>query len=61
MIAPKENMKRFLDYREKKSKELKRYLTLSEALALWFSQAVVRTKQKKEKNKEYVLEELIIN
>ena len=61
MIAPKENMKRFLEFREKKAKELKRYLSLSEALALWFSQAVVRSKNKKEKSKEFLFEELIIN
>lgn len=39
MKASRENMEKILKFREKKMKELKRNISFSEALSLWFSEA----------------------
>ncbi len=40
MVRLNKNLMRVLEYREKKSKELKRQISLSEAVALWLSESV---------------------
>ena len=40
MVRINENLMRVLEYRDKKSKELKRQISLSEAVALWLSESV---------------------
>ncbi len=39
MVCSVEQTKRILEFREKKSKELKRLVSFSEAVALWISES----------------------
>ncbi len=40
MVKLNKNLMRVLEYREKKSQELKRPISLSEAVALWLSESI---------------------
>lgn len=49
MMKSRESLKKVFDFQKNKSKELKRPVTFSEAIALWFSQTLIeKTKRKKE-------------
>ena len=41
MLVSKDQIKKIIDFQKKKSRELKRQLTYSEAVALWFTQKLV--------------------
>ena len=41
MKSSTENFEKILKYREKKIKELKRNISFSEAVAMWFSETIV--------------------
>ena len=42
MKSSTENFEKILKYREKKIKELKRNISFSEAIAMWFSETIVK-------------------
>jgi hypothetical protein len=42
MKTSTENFEKILKYRQKKMKELKRNVSFSEAIAMWFSEAAVK-------------------
>ncbi len=51
MLVSRESIQRIYDFQKDKSKELKRPVTYSEALALWFSQSQIVKKVKNRKQK----------
>lgn len=52
MVATDSSMKRVFDFQKFKSKELKRPVTSSEALALWFSETVINKKARPKRQKQ---------
>jgi hypothetical protein len=47
MLASREQIKRIFEFQKKKSQELKRQVTHSEALALWLTQRLVGERTRK--------------
>ncbi len=52
MVKLNKNLMRVLEYREQKSKELKRPISLSEAVALWLSESIPNPVAKQGKGKK---------
>ena len=58
MVQLNKNLMRVLEYREKKSKELKRPISLSEAVALWLSETIATPMVKGKEGKKVLSSEI---
>ncbi|GAB4380264.1 MAG: hypothetical protein Kow0042_30230 [Calditrichia bacterium] len=59
MKSLQENFQRIIDFQKVKSRELKRQITFSEAVALWFSQIPSSPDKKNNKKKDWITESTI--
>ncbi len=53
MVKTRESLQRIFDFQRFKSKELKRPVTFSEAIALWFSQTGIQQENKTKRKRKY--------
>ena len=59
MLAKRENIQRILDFQKLKSKELKRPVAYSEAVAMWLTQRTITVGEKGNLNNQVIRESFI--
>ena len=59
MTNTQDYIKKISSFQKEKSEELKRPISLSEAIALWFTQSIDKPKSKKKKRTQVPLEKLV--
>jgi len=59
MSNTQDYVQKISNFQREKSEELKRPISLSEAIALWFTQSIDKPKSKKKKRAQVPLEKLV--
>lgn len=59
MLTTRESVQKIFDFQKNKARELKRPITFSEAVALWFSQTMIEQTKNKKKMKKLTVESII--